>query len=493
LHDIGAVLDDRSITIDNILLPMRNIATLQLNSSITRALRQNRARNPCLAQEPDSTKDGTKRVIAILDAKYDKADLPVIIGDNCSHLTPSHREKLLSLLLKYEELFDGTLGDWNRLPISIKLKKGAKPFHGRPYPIAQIHTATLMKEINRLVSIGVPKKQSSSEWASPTFIIPSKDMTVWTISDFRELNKRIVRTPIPIPKISTTMQELEGFTYATALDLNMGYYIIRLNPMAVKMCTIIFPFVKYSYLRLPMGMSGSADIFQAEMMDLMETLEYVQAYTDDLLCILRGTLEDHLDKLEEVRRRLHDAGLKVNTTKSFFCTHKIEYLGYMLTSRGIKPQIKKVQAILTINLPNNVKELRHFLGMVQYYRDMWAKCSEMLAPLSDLVGECGEMKTTHKNKVNKKPWHWDSIHQTAFDNVKKTIAKEVVLAYPDFTKPFDIYTDGSTKQLGVVITQDSRPDVFFSWKLSGGQSKYTVTKLELLAIIRNPKLADRNH
>jgi hypothetical protein len=277
-----------------------------------------------------------------------------------------------------------------------------------------------MKEINRLVSIRVFKKQSSLEWASPTFIIPHKDMTVWTISDFRELNKRIVRRPFPIPKISTTLQELEGFINVMALDLNMGYYTIRLDPMAVEMCTIIFPFGKYSYLRLSMGMSGSADIFQAEMMDLMETLEYVRAYIDDLLCITRGTLEDHLDKLEEVLGRLRDAGLKVNAAKSFFCTHEIEYLDCMLTRGGIKPQIKKVKAILTINLPNNVKELRHFLGLVQYYRAMWAKHSEMLAPLSDLVGECGKTKTTRKNKVKKKPWHWDSIHQIAFDNVKKT-------------------------------------------------------------------------
>jgi len=125
--------------------------------------------------------------------------------------------------------------------------------------------------------------------------------------------------------------------------------------------------------------------------------------------------------------------------------------------------------------------------MVQYYRDMWAKRSEMLAPLSDLVGECGETKTTSKNKVKKKPWHWDSIHQIAFDNVKKTIAKEVVLAYPDFTKPFDIYTDASTKQLGAVITQENRPIAFFSRKLSGAQSKYTVTELELLAIVETLK------
>jgi hypothetical protein len=120
--------------------------------------------------------------------------------------------------------------------------------------------------------------------------------------------KGIVRQPYPIPKTSTTLHKLGSFTYATALDLNMGYYTIRLDPMAVEMCTIIFPFGKYSYLRLPMGMRGSSDIVQAEMMDLMEALEYVQAYIDDLLCITRGTLEDHLEKLEEVLKRLREAG-----------------------------------------------------------------------------------------------------------------------------------------------------------------------------------------
>ncbi len=213
-------------------------------------------------------------------------------------------------------------------------------------------------------------------------------MTVQTITDFWELNKWIVRRPFLIPKISTTLQELEGFTYATALDLNMGYYTIRLDPKAVEMFTIIFPWGKYSYKRLPMGFAGSADIFQAEMMDLMESLEYVWAYIDDILVITWGTLEDHLDKLREVLRRLRNAGLKVNVAKLLFCTHKIEYLGYILTRGGIKPQQKKVQAILAINPHKNVKELRHFLGMVQYYRDMWAKRSEMLAPLSNLVGEC---------------------------------------------------------------------------------------------------------
>ena len=139
-----------------------------------------------------------------------------------------------------------------------------------------------------------------------------------TISDFRELNKRIVRKPYPIPKISTTLQEMEGFSYVTALDLNMGYYTIRLDPEASEICTIIFPWGKYSYKRLPMGFGGSADIFQAQMMDLMASLEYVCAYINDLLIITRGTLDDHVEKIKIVLARLRDAGLKVNAAKSFF-------------------------------------------------------------------------------------------------------------------------------------------------------------------------------
>jgi hypothetical protein len=112
----------------------------------------------------------------------------------------------------------------------------------------------------------------------------------------------------------------------------------------------------------------------------------VHAYIDDLLIIPRGKQDDHLLKIETMLTRLHNTGLKVNAAMSLFCSHEIEYLGYILTRGGIKPQPKKIQAILTLNLPNNAKDLRHFLGMEQYYKDMLVKCSEMLAPLSDLMG-----------------------------------------------------------------------------------------------------------
>ena len=426
-------------------------------------------------------------MIKILDAKYEKADIQAIVRDNCTHLSSKEKAMLLKVLTDFEPLFDGTLGDWKTKPVSLQVKTDVTPYHGRAYPVPKVHLKVLKKELQRVCDLGVLEWQPSSEWASPSFIISKKNKTVRLLSDFREVNKRLVRKPFPLPKISTVFQEIEGFSYATTLDLNMGYYTIRLDPDASRVCTIIFPWGKYSYKRLPMGIAGSPDIFQSKMSELMVALEFVKTYLDDLLIISTASLEDHLEKLKEVLSRLQDAGLKINADKSKFCALETEYLGYIITRDGIKPQDNKVQAILAINPPKNVKELRRFLGMIQYYRDIWAKRSELLAPLTDLVGECGQTKATKAKGTKKASWHWDEVHQKAFDNAKATIAKEVVLAYPDYSKVFEIYTDASSKQLGAVITQDNRPLAFFSRKLSETQQRYSVTEIELLAIVETLK------
>ena len=120
--------------------------------------------------------------------------------------------------------------------------------------------------------------------------------------------------------------------------------------------------------------------------------------------------------------------------KSTFCFLETEYLGCALTRQGIAPQTKKIDSTLALSPPTKVKELRTFLGMVQYYRDMWKSQSEMLTPLTDLVGKCGQIKDTKAKGTKKAPWHWDANHQQAFDLVKATICQDVVLAYQDFSK-----------------------------------------------------------
>jgi Reverse transcriptase (RNA-dependent DNA polymerase) len=224
--------------------------------------------------ESPAVKNATTRLRQILDAKYEPADLDKITA-SCVNLTTNEQQSLGQLLHKYQHVFDGTLGQWKSTPYDIQLKDNVTPYHAKPFPIPKVHEHTLQVELSRLCSIGVLKKINRSEWAAPTFIIPKKDGTVRFISDFRELNKRIKRQPFPIPKIQDLLLKLEGFQYATSLDLNMGYYHIVLSPMSRRLCTIVTPYGKYEYQRLPMGLCNSPDIFQEKISHLMQGLEFV--------------------------------------------------------------------------------------------------------------------------------------------------------------------------------------------------------------------------
>ena len=188
-----------------------------------------------------------------------------------------HRERKAhqKLLLKFEALFDGTLGTWYTDPIDLELKEpDGKPYHSRPYPVPQSQEAKLRAEIERLVSYGVLRKINRSEWEAPMFTVTKKDQTLRSIADLREVNKRIRRKPFPIPKIQELLHKLKGFQHVTSLDLNMGYYHIRLTPKASSICTVILPWEKYEYLRLPMGLCNSPHIFQEKISDLMQGLEF---------------------------------------------------------------------------------------------------------------------------------------------------------------------------------------------------------------------------
>eukprot|EP00804_Cyclotella_cryptica_P017465 CCRYP_017387-RA/>CCRYP_017387-RA protein AED:0.27 eAED:0.27 QI:0/-1/0/1/-1/1/1/0/126 len=123
-----------------------------------------------MANEPQNMQEATQRVVKILDANYKKADLQSIVSTNCTHLSLQDQNSLLELLTEFEELFDGTLGDWNTEPVSFELKEGAKPYHGKAYPVPKSRKETTIKELNRLCELGLVEFRPESEWASPSFI-----------------------------------------------------------------------------------------------------------------------------------------------------------------------------------------------------------------------------------------------------------------------------------------------------------------------------------
>jgi hypothetical protein len=443
LRELGITLNfkDSTVTWDDSTIHMRS--------------QRSRAANAYFIRDSKELEDSTTRVKRILDAKYEKADLVATVS-NCKHLETNEQSTLITLLSKYETLFDGTLGKWTGDPYHIELKPNVTPYHARAFPIPKIHEQTLRKEVQRLCELGVLTRINHSEWGAPTFIIPKKDGSVRFISDFRELNKCIKRKPYPIPQIQDILLKLEGFQYATSLDLNMGYYHIKLSPQSRKLCTIVLPWGKYEYDSLPMGLCNSPDVFQEKISTLMSGLEFVRAYIDDLLIITQSSWEDHLSKVEKVLQRLQDSGLKVNAVKSFFGETEVEYLGYKITRQGIQPVATKIQAIQNLKPPTTTKQLRSFIGIVNYYRDMWIKRSHILAPLTKLV-----------SKTQK--FVWEKEQQHAFEIIKKVISKETLLVYPNFNETFQIHTDASHRQMGAVISQKGMPIAFWSKKLKDAQ------------------------
>jgi hypothetical protein len=145
------------------------------------------------------------------------------------------------------------------------------------------------------------------EHQSPSYIIPKKNSTVCLVSDFIALNSKLQKVSDPIPRILDILISLNGFTYATSIDLNMDYDAMRLTPNAQNLCTLVFPWGKYSYLRLPMGIANSPDIFQGKVNQLMDGRDYVQAYLDNILIVTKNTYEDHQSKLNTVLQKLHAA------------------------------------------------------------------------------------------------------------------------------------------------------------------------------------------
>jgi hypothetical protein len=181
----------------------------------------------------------------------------------CENLHVEEQHQLKTLLQKYEHLFDVTLGQFNlkTVPISLHLMDPkCKPIHARAYTVPRSVEQQLQqsKEILRLVDIRILEEDYSSEWSSlsPSFAIPNKNGKIRVVTDFRKLNLLLKRHPFPISKIEhrDMIRSMEGFTFDSALDLNMGYYHIKLDADAQRLCTIAFPWHmgKYKYKRLPM-------------------------------------------------------------------------------------------------------------------------------------------------------------------------------------------------------------------------------------------------
>jgi hypothetical protein len=219
------------------------------------------------------------QVAEIKPAEYKPVNIDDVV-EKQTHLTPTKRTQLRTMLVEFQDLFQGQRGHYNGDPIELELLPGSKPFYAKPFSIPKAYQQVTRDEIARLESIGLLTKVTASEWAAPTFIIPKKNQTVRVITDFRGSNKCLKRNPFPMPKIPDIFRGIEKFRYATTIDLNMGYYSMPLSDEAKKLCVISLPWGLYRYNMLPMGIkpatvAGSRISGQSRQMPLVSTSSHL--------------------------------------------------------------------------------------------------------------------------------------------------------------------------------------------------------------------------
>ena len=326
--------------------------------------------------DPDSYKFKTIRA-----SLYERSDLQEIV-DKCTYLTAAQQHQLFQLLSKFPKLFDGKLKTFNGPPIHLELIDNPTPVRSRAYPIPCSQLKVFKQELDRLVRIGVLERARRSEWIAGTFITAKKDGPVRWITDFRGLNRSLKRRVYPLRRISDIITHHPYYKYFTKLDISMQYFTFVLDEPSRDLCTFATPFGLYRYCRLPMGVSESPDISTEIMKEVLDGLN-VDFYMDDI-AILNETWDEHVLLVQQV---LHRAGFTINPTKCEWVVNETDFLGHCMTPDGIKPWRRKVEAILKMQPPKNVKELRSFLGLVNYCRDMWPRCTHVLAPLTAMTGK----------------------------------------------------------------------------------------------------------
>ena len=174
------------------------------------------------------------------------------------------------------------------------------------------------------------------------------------------------------------------------------------------------------------------------MNEMFRGFEFIRAYIYVLLIITKGGWYDHLNKLEQVIKKIKDSGLKCNINNSFFGQTKMEYLGFWVMRNGIHLANKKVEATVNMTQPKTIIQVCTLLVLVNDYRYIWSKLSHSLQPLTALTS-------------NKVTFKWTYVEQNLFEKNKRIVARDTLLIYPDFNKSFDIHTYASYFQLGAVI------------------------------------------
>ena len=330
--------------------------------------------------------------------------------------------------------------------------------------------------LRKLEEDGVIKPVQFSKWAAPIVPVVKPDGSVRFCGDYKVtlINCAANTVTYPLPKIEDLFASLSGGKLFSKMDLACAYLQIPLEEQSKEYTTINTHKGLYCYNRLPFGVASAPSILQRTMENLLQGINHVCVYLDDIL--VTGTTEqEHLQNLDAVLSRLESAGMRLKYDKCAFLLPAVEYLGHKISAQGLQPTDFKVQAIKNAPAPTNVSQLKSFLGLVNYYCKFLPNLSNTLAPL-------------YRNLQKNTKWMWGSEEKKAFQTAKESLTSDSVLVHFDPKRKLILACDASPYGIGAVLSYrmddgTDKPIAFSSRTLATAERKYSQIEKEGLAII----------
>lgn len=329
-------------------------------------------------------------------------------------------------------------------------------------------------EIDRLVKDGVLKPVQYSKYASPIVPVLKANGDVRICGDFSvSINKQLETERYPLPKVEELFSNLHGGEEFSKLDLSSAYLQLPLSEESQPLTCVNTHKGLFQYTRLIYGLSCAPALFQKTIDSIVTGIEGVLVFQDDIL-VTGANKNEHMARLTQVLEKLQDAGLVLQKQKCQFFEKSVSYLGYVIDKTGLHKSPEKVQAIVDASAPTNASELKSFLGLINYYRIFIPNASTVLSPLYELLRK--EVK-----------WHWNERHEATFNEIKKVLVSECVLAHFDSKAQLVLTVDASPTGLGAILAQiengKERPISFASRVLSKAERNYSQIQKEATAII----------
>ena len=391
-------------------------------------------------------------------------------GDN---LTTEQRGHLLDLICRYRRIFSDVPGCCQLAEHRIDLTSEV-PVRQRPYPVPYAMREALKSELRTMEDLGVIRR-SSSAYASPLVVVKKKDGTDRICVDYRRLNKITVFDPHPSSHPSDVFQDLVGDNYFSTIDLSKGYWQIKVREEDVPKTAFVTMGEHYEFVRMPFGMMNSGATLNRAVKRLLDGMDNVTAYVDDLL-VHTETWEEHLCTLERLFTRLEEAGITVRPTKCVLGAPEVDFVGHSLKRGIVGLHEDNISKVRDAPRPTTKKQVKSFLGLVGYYQDFIPNFAAVAAPLSDLL------RKGQPNVIV-----WNEPQERAYLYLKNVIVSKPVLYLPDMKKDFILSTDASDRGIGATLMQEDNgrlhPIAFASRKLLPREVRYSVIERECLAIV----------